>query len=193
VPSRYNINLVREVRQQEEKAQRLRFNVFALSAVFFGVLGLAVLYAVFDVLAMNLKLAEEKQTLARVEAEYHKYKETRMTIDKADIELLDQIQHGRIFWTKKLAAMAYYLPENYWITSFAYDRTTFDVKGYGYISPYQEQLITIDDYLNSLRGDTTYNDALAPTYMNSAARSDEEGRERVSFEYSSLKKGAVAR
>jgi hypothetical protein len=80
--------------------------------------------------------------------------------------------------------MAYHLPENYWITDFSYNGTVYNVKGYGYITPHQEQLITVDDYLNLLREDKKFSDVFKAIFMNSVVRTDEGYRERVSFEYS---------
>jgi hypothetical protein len=181
----YTINLVRQIRLEEQKLLRQKNRVFILAASCTGILIIACLLLVSQVIAMEAKLNIERQVLARIELEYGKYRSTRMVIDKADIERLDSLQSARIFWTKKLAALAYYLPENYWITSFKFDARLLGVQGNGYISEGQDQLITLDDYLNKLRADSTYNDVFNMTYFNAVNRSDEEGRSRVVFEYSS--------
>jgi len=183
---KYGINLIQNLREQEKKneAQKFQLTIFAL--VCFGALGLSLLYSVLQALSMEMVINNEKQQLTRIENEYKKYKATRMIVDKADIELLDKLQNNRIFWTKKLAAMAFHLPDNYWITQFGHRPKTYTVSGYGYITPMQEQLVTIDDYLNQLRVDSTYNDVFKATYFNSTARNDEGNRSRVSFDYSSL-------
>jgi len=188
---KYSINLVRQARLDEHKAEKLNVRLVALNAAGFGVLALALFYGLLQVLGMNQKIDTERQNLLRIEAEYGKYKETKMVINKADIELLDRIQSGRTYWTKKLASMALHLPDNYWITKFGFDQKTFSVVGFGYISPRQEQLITLDDYLNKLRADSLYNDVFATSYLKSTARTDEGPRERVSFEYVSLNRGTT--
>lgn len=188
---RYSINLVRQARLDEQKAEKLNLRLVALNAAGFGVLALALFYGLLQVLSMNQKIDTQRQNLQRIEAEYRKYKETKMVITKADIELLDRIQSGRIYWTKKLASMALHLPDNYWITKFGFDQKTFSVVGYGYISPRQEQLITLDEYLNNLRVDSLYKDVFAASYLKSTVRTDEGARERVSFEYVSLNRAAA--
>lgn len=184
---RYTINLVRQIRIEEQKSVRLKNRIFTLAASCSAILIVALLVLVFQILRMQIKLQNEKQEVTRIELEYGKYKATRMVIDKADIERLDSLQANRVYWTKKIAAMAYFLPENYWITKFSFDGKIFKVTGYGYITPNQEQLITLDDYLNKLRADTTYNDVFKTTYFNAVQRSDEENMNRVSFEYSSMR------
>jgi Tfp pilus assembly protein PilN len=188
---KYSINLVRQARVEEHKAEKIRVRLLALTAAGFGVLVLALFYGVLQILDMQSKIRTEEENLSRIQAEYRKYQETKMIIDKADIELLSGIQTRRIYWTKKLASMALHLPDNYWITKFGYDRNLFSVVGYGYISNRQEQLITLDDYLNSLRADSLYNDVFRTSYLKSTVRTDEGVRERVSFEYVSLSRGTT--
>jgi hypothetical protein len=186
---RYNINLVRQLRADERRAMELKDRLFTIGVSCLGLVGIAALTFTFQTLGMESKLANEKQELARIEQEYSKYRATRMVIDKADIERLDSLQANRIYWTKKLAAMAFYLPQEYWIIRFGYDNKMYRVSGFGYISQDQEQLITLDEYLNKLRSDQNYRDVFKSTSFDAVSRSDEEKttRERVSFQYSSVR------
>jgi hypothetical protein len=187
---KYSINLVRKMREEEKRAERRRLRTVALCFICFGALCLSVFYSTLQILRMERVLQDERNKLARIEAEFRKYQKTKMIVNKADIELLDRLQNSRIFWTKKLAAMAFHLPDNYWITSFGYRSPSFTVDGYGYISPEQKQLITLDNYLNELRFDSTFADRFIVTYLNSTVRKDEQGKMRVSFDFSSENRGA---
>ena len=184
---KYSINLVQRQREREQHAEEWRLRQSILVMVSFGILGIAVLFAAFQVVGMNTVLAGERNSLALIKMEYGKYRTTRMIVDKSDIELLDSLQGNRIFWTKKVAALALHLPENYWITQFSYDPPTFHAAGYGYISPQQDQLVTINEYLNALRHDSTYCDVFHKTVFNSTSRTDERTRCRVSFAFSSIR------
>lgn len=196
---KYRLNLVKLVRSAEQRARAQAFNMAVIAVLCFAALGLAGFFTYWRVADMERVIEKEKQKLAAIEAEYRNYEATNVSIDKADIELLDKLQRSRVYWTRKLEAMAKHLPNDepisYWVTSFGYSGNTFHVNGYGYITARQEQLLELDDYLNKLREDGAYSDVFSPTYLNSAVRSDEdEGgkgvvRERVSFEYSSLRKG----
>jgi Tfp pilus assembly protein PilN len=193
------------VRAAEKRARTERGQMTLIALVCFSALGLAAFYTNLKILSMEQTITAEKRKLALIEAEYRNYQEMHVSIDKADIELLNQLQMNRIYWTKKLEAIARHLPDeqpiSYWITKFGYKSAsnTFNVHGYGYITQKQEQLLALDNYLNDLRSDPSYTDILSTTYLNSAVRSDEEDndrgvtRERVSFEYSSLRKGASRR
>lgn len=194
---KYTINLIRQIRLREKRERARKSLIVMIMLVSIALLLMSAGYAVSNVMKMNLVIENEKRELARIEAEYRKYKETRMIVDKADIELLDRLQNSKIFWTKKLAAMAFHLPNKqpsiYWITEFGYRSDVFNVKGYGFITPKQEQLITIDDYLNCLRNDSTFNDVFVNCYLNKTERADEGHRERVTFDYSAEKPKSMKR
>jgi Tfp pilus assembly protein PilN len=180
----------------EVKDNQIRIRVMVLNAFSVGILILALFYTALNIISMQRDIAQEQQRLDVVEAEYRKYKATTTIVDKSDLELLDKLQRDRIYWTKVLASMAFHLPNNapnpYWITKLSYNNDQFKIHGFGYISPMQEQLITIDDYLNQLRADSSYSYIFKNTYLNSTSRSDEGKKERVDFEFSSLRKGVRA-
>jgi Tfp pilus assembly PilM family ATPase/Tfp pilus assembly protein PilN len=189
-PRKYWADLVREIRLQEKKARRKRLYNMGISGACMGLLLLALFYMGLIIVTMSGTLKSEKEELHRLEAEYQKYTATRMIVKKADIELLDSLQAMRIFWTKKLATIARHLPENYWITTLEFDGIELMAEGYGYISPVQEQLITLDQYLNLVRSDTIFNDDFKSTYLDITRREDDEEdqRQRVSFKYSAVSK-----
>ncbi|MCL2182928.1 MAG: hypothetical protein FWB85_05595 [Chitinispirillia bacterium] len=200
---KYRMNLVRSLRVAEKRDQTHKaWATLMLLGAFVVLAGAG--YFVYDrVAGMQRVLNTERTELSRLDAEYQEllkhYESTQSTVDRADIELLNQIQTGRIYWTKKLEAMARHLPENepisYWITRFNYRGAAYGVSGYGYITERQEQLLALDDYLNKLRADPNWSDVFGTTSLRSAVRSDEieKGvlRERVSFEYASMKKGGA--
>ena len=136
---------------------------------------------------MNIVMAGERNSLSLIKIEYGKYRSTKMIVDKSDLELLDSLQGNRIFWTKKLAALALHLPDNYWITQFSYNPPIFHAAGYGYISPQQDQLVTINNFLNQLRRDSAYCDVFHTTTFNTTSRIDEGARSRASFVFSSVR------
>jgi Tfp pilus assembly protein PilN len=183
---KYAINLIRTLRIEERKKELKKVRVLIVAAVCFGLMLLSAFYSSLSILTMQATIKEEKLKLDRIESEYKRYKEATMIINKADVELLNQLQSERIFWTKKLASMASHLPENYWITEFNFTQENFNVKGYGYISNDQRQLVTIDDYLNMLRVDSLFSDVFRQIYLNATERRDEGDRERVSFDYSAI-------
>jgi len=184
---RYSINLVRQKRAAERKAEQFRLRASVFSMICFGVLAVAIIFSVFEILSMHMVIANEHQSVAKIKSEYGKYKSTRMIVDKADIELLDSLQNSRIFWTRKLTALSLHLPGNSCITQFSYQPPEFRVIGYGSLQPQQDQLITIDDFLTRLRRDSTWSDLFPKTQLNSTARTEESREHRAIFDFSSLR------
>lgn len=186
---KYSFNLVRDIQRAQRDAERRRVKTLALLASGFGLLLISIFYALLQVLPMNSSVQAERARLRAVTTEYRQYQASKMIINQSDIELLDKLQHNRIFWTKKLVAMASSLPENFWITRFAFDRSILTVDGYGYLNGKQEQLITLDSYLTTLRVDTMFNDVFKQVRLVSAIRSDDIQQERVGFSYAAQSKG----
>jgi len=196
------MNLVKSVREAEKRHLKHKANMGFMFFICFGLLVLSGFYVFSQVMAMEGTLIRERSKLRMIEDEYRNYQEATSVIDKTDIELLNQLQSNRVYWTRKLEAMASHLPDeqpiSYWITRFGYKDNNFTVGGFGYITDKQEQLLALDGYLNNLRADANYSDIFGTTFLRSTDRNDdnEKGgmlRERVSFEYASLRKGAVRR
>jgi len=184
---RYTINFVRERRIQEKKERNRQTVINSFVIVSFGLLTLTVLYTVFSVLGMQSVIKRERKRLEQIETEFKTFNATKMIIGKNDLEALDKLQNNRIYWTKKLAALAVHLPENYWIVSFSYVPPVLDVQGQGYIGSEQDYLLVIDKYLNKLRKDSTFNDIFNTVKLVSSSRVYNK-EDQVGFEFQAIGK-----
>lgn len=182
-PALYRINLIREMREREKKAEQQRSMTATIGIACFGLFLLSLIYSGLTIWRMESVIAGEQVKLNHLKQEYQKYTAASLIVDKSDIELLNDLQGRGIFWTKKLATMAKYLPDNYSITRFTYGNNEMKVSGYGFISPQQDQLLILDGYLNRLRADSTFADVFTKLHLNSAQRT-EEGGARVAFDFS---------
>lgn len=178
----YRLNLIRATREREKKSERKRRLAFILGAGCFGFFAISVMYSALTIWQMEHILTQEKDKLSRLQLEYNKYTATKLIVDKADIELLGGLPGKGIFWTRKLAAMAKHLPENYWITGFGFSNNELKVSGFGFANAQQEQLLVLDEYVNHLKRDTTFSDTFTRMKLNFATRSGESGR--IAFEFS---------
>lgn len=182
--SLYRLNLIRELREREVKSERQHRLTVILGVGCFGFFLLSILYSGLTIMQMETTLTREKDKVDHLQQEYRKYTAAKLIVDKSDIELLNNLQGKGVFWTKKLAAMAKHLPENYWITNFSFNNNVLGVRGYGYVNAQQDQLLILDQYLIRLRNDTTFADVFTKVQLNSAERK-EEGT-RVSFDFSAF-------
>ncbi len=107
---RYPANLVRSLRLEEARRERRRRTLSLLSLTSFGILALALLFSVFQILIIEDTMRVERAHLQRIKEEFGKYRKSQLTVDKADLETLDQLRRSRILWSDKLAALRRYLP-----------------------------------------------------------------------------------
>jgi hypothetical protein len=178
----YRMNLIRELRERELKRERQNRLALILGFGCFGFFLVSVLYSGITIWQMENVLDRENRKLTHLHEQYRKYAAARLIVDKSDLELLNDLQGKGVFWTKKLAAMAKHLPDDYMITGFSYLNNELKIAGYGYASPKQDQLLILDGYLNALRTDTTFSDTFKMLQLNSADRKGEAGR--ILFEFS---------
>jgi hypothetical protein len=182
----YTINLIRDLREKEIKVERQSrlLRIFGLGC--FGFFLLSLLYSGLTIWQMEQVLELEKDKLSRLNLEYQKYTAARLIVEKSDLELLNDLQGKGVFWTRKLASMAKHLPENYWITSFAFKDEELKVSGYGYASQQQDQLLVLDQYLNRLRSDTSFADTFHKMQLNIAERRQDAAH--IAFDFSAYTK-----
>jgi hypothetical protein len=180
---RYSINLVRQTRVAERKAEQFRLRISVFSMICFGVLAVAVVFSFFEILSMHIVIMNEHQSVARIKNEYGKYKATRMIVDKADIELLDSLQNSRIFWTRKLTALAVHLPDYFCLGEFKYQPPDFQAAISCPLALQQNQLVTIDDFLNRLRQDSDWHDLFHKTVLYSASRGEQDKKDQMQFQF----------
>lgn len=185
-PALYTVNLIRDLREQEKRVERKKRLSVILGLGCFGFFLLSLIYSGLTMWQMEHVLSNEKDKLGRLQQEYQKYTASRLIVDKTDIELLSGLQGKGIFWTRKLAAMAKHLPDNYWITGFNYRDGELRVTGYGLASARQDQLLVLDEYMSRLRQDTSFADVFSKVYLNFADRREEGGR--VGFDFSAVTK-----
>ena len=177
----YRVNLIRELRDLEVRKERKRRLTVILGVGCFGFFLLSLLYSALTMMQMERVLGREKDKVERLRLEYQKYTAAKLIVDKSDIELLNDLQGKGVFWTKKLAAMAKHLPDNYWITRFAYSENQLEVEGYGYANNQQDQLLVLDGYLNSLRQDSVFTETFARIQLKTVDRRVESNRIAFGF------------
>ncbi len=182
LPVPYRLNLIRAIRQREKKSEQRKRMAFILGAGCFGFFVISILYSSLTIWQMEGVIKSEKDKLVRLEQEYRKYTSSKLIVDKSDVELLGELQGKGIFWTKKLAAMAKHLPDNYWITRFSFQNGELKVSGYGLPTPQQQQLLILDDYVQRMEQDTTFSTVFKSIRLRSVDRGSEAGR--VAFEFS---------
>jgi hypothetical protein len=183
----YRLNLIRSIREREKKTERRKRLAFILAAGCFGFFVLSTLFSALTIWQMERVISLEKDKLSRLKLEYQKYTATKLIVDKGDVELLGSLQGKGIFWTRKVAAMALHLPDNFWITRFAFQNGELQVAGFGLAGPRQNQLLVLNGYINDLKKDTSFADIFREVRLKKADRSEDGGK--IAFELSAITTG----
>lgn len=176
----YRLNLIRSIREREKKTERRKRLAFILAAGCFGFFALSTLYSALTIWQMESVITQERDKLARLKQEYQKYTATKLIVDKTDVELLGSLQGKGIFWTRKLAAMAKHLPDNYWITRFSFQNDILSIGGFGLSGSRQAQLLVLNDYVNALKQDTAFADIFKDVRLMKVDHTEDAGK--IAFE-----------
>jgi hypothetical protein len=98
------------MRLEEARSERRRKALSLLSLASFGLLALSLIYASFQALIIEDTVRVEKAHLNRLMEEFSKYRKSQLTVDKTDLESLDQLRRSRILWSEKIASMRSLMP-----------------------------------------------------------------------------------
>ncbi len=172
---KYQLNLVRELREQEQREAHRKARLVLATTLSFILLALSIAYTAWQVIAMEMVLARERRKVARIEKDYRQYTATEALVSAADITLLDDLKNNSIFWTRKLSAIARHLPEGYATTRFGYTGEEFSIEGVGRVTADQQHLVNLHGYMDKLERDSAFSDVFTKLYLNSAKRESEKG------------------
>ncbi len=180
---RYMTNMLRLQREREKIGEKVHLRVVTLSVASFGLLALALFYALLRIVPMVAVIHEEESQVSRIKAEYSRYKQTQAIVDREDIVQLVGLTSKGVVWTKKLVALASHLPEGYWITGFEYDGEVLSVNGYGTPRENQDQLLSLNVYLSELKADPLFGNVFKSVYLKSTRAAQGDANKQVSFEF----------
>jgi hypothetical protein len=143
-----NLNKFGELRLQQE-AERKAFQTF----VSLFVLGTLILFAFVVYLDSQLahKLQDRQKFLKQIEDQVASYEVSGDFLSKSDLDRLSQAFTDRIFWAKKLVALADKTQSQIAITHFSYKRGILSLYGITKVDKDQKEFDLIDNFIESLK------------------------------------------
>lgn len=143
-----NLNKFGELRLQQE-AERKAFQTF----VTLFVLGTILLFAFVIYLDSQLatKLQNRQKFLKQIEDQVASYEVSGEFLSKADLDKLSDAFTDRIFWAKKLVALAERTQSQIAITHFSYKRGVLSLYGITKVDKGQKEFDLIDNFIESLK------------------------------------------
>lgn len=143
-----NLNKYGEIRMREE-SERKTF----LNAVLFFVISSLLLYGVFWFMLYGSLQRKYKNRVAfkvQVEKDLKGFQRDSLSLSIADLENLAKY-NKRIFWTRKLQALAEKTSDKMAITHFSYKNGTFSLFGITKVDKNQKEFDLIDDFIATLK------------------------------------------
>lgn len=143
-----NLNKFGELRLQQE-AERKAFQTF----VSLFVLGTLLLFAFVIYIDTQLahKLQSRKNFLKQIEDQVASYEVSGDFLSKSDLDRLSGAFTDRIFWAKKLVALADRTQSQIAITHFSYKRGILSLYGITKVDKGQKEFDLIDNFIENLK------------------------------------------
>ncbi|MBN2461640.1 MAG: hypothetical protein JXB60_08530 [Candidatus Cloacimonetes bacterium] len=146
----FNINLNKygELRRKLEQEKNI-FRNTAIAFAFFTIL----LYVLALVMNSNLaaKLQNRNELLEEIKKEIKDYQVSGEYLSSRDLERLYKISTERIFWAKKLVALAEQTTDKIAITHFSFKSNTLSLFGITKVDREQKEFDLIHDFVEKIK------------------------------------------
>jgi len=181
-----NLNKYGELKQQAEAEARTFRNTVVSFLIFF-----ALLYGVVFVLrnSLDAKVVERKNTLADIESQIEKYQTSGDYLSAEDLQKIAEITRNRIFWAKKLVALAEHTDDRIAIEKFTYKNGVLKLYG---ITPLeresQEHDLIIEGFIDKLQANAQISGDFPDIYFEKSNKDKEKDTDIIKFEIACVAK-----
>ncbi len=143
-----NLNKYGELRLQQETEKKV-FTTFLLIFI----IGSLIMFGFVVYLQKNLqqKVQNRKDLLSDINKQIESYKTSGDYLSSNDLDRLARIFNERVFWAKKLVALAEQTEKRIAITHFSFKRGTLSLHGLTKIDRKEKEFDLIDSFITSLK------------------------------------------
>jgi hypothetical protein len=143
-----NLNKYGELRLQQETERK----VF-LTFILIFIIGSIIMFGFVVYLQKNLqqKLASREQLLTDINKEIDSYKVSGDFLSSNDLDRLAKVFNERVFWARKLVALANQTEKRIAITDFSFKRGILSLYGITKIDKKEKEFDLIDGFIESLK------------------------------------------
>jgi len=175
-----NLNKYGELKQQAEAEARTFRNTIISFLAFFIVLYGGAFYMRS---MLQQKVENRRQTLADIESQIEKYQTSGDYLSAEDLEKIAEISQNRIFWAKKLVALADYTDDKIAIEKFSYKNGVLKLFG---ITPLdrerQEHKLIIEGFIDKLQANKQISADFPEIYFEKSSKDKEKDTDIIKFE-----------
>lgn len=175
-----NLNKYGELKQQAEAENRTFRNTIISFVVFFALLYGGVFYIRAT---LHEKVEVRKARLAEIREQIEKYQTSGDYLSSEDLEKIAEISQNRIFWAKKLVALADHTDDKIAIEKFSYKNGVLKLFG---ITPLeresQEIDLIIEGFIDKLQANEQISADFPEIYFEKSSKDKEKDTDIVKFE-----------
>ena len=177
-----NLNKYGELKQQAEAEARTFRNTLISFVIFFVILYGAVFYMRGQ---LREKVQNRKDMLTEIEGQIEKYQTSGDYLSSEDLEKIAEISQNRIFWAKKLVALADHTDDKIAIEKFTYKNGVLKLFG---ITPLdrerKEHELIIEGFIDKLQANDQIAGDFPEIYFEKSSKDKEKDTDIVKFEIS---------
>ncbi len=174
-----NLNKFGELKKQQEIEKK----TFWGTAITYGIGVLIILIVFFILLSfLNKRIDSRKRLLSKIKKEIKSYQVSGEYLSGKDLETIANLSTNRVFWAKKLVALADITSKKLAITKFAYKNGTLSLYGITKVDKNQKEFDLIDQFINSLKNNPAINQDFPEIKFVRSTRDKEKGVEILRFQ-----------
>ncbi len=131
---------------------------------------------------LNGLIAERQHRIEAVKQKIRELKQEGVNLSKADILALDHLEKGRVFWAKKLKALAANVGDDMALTDITYRHGRFTISGITRIYPGQREFDIVNDFTRQLQHDPVFSQEFDRVKLLSYSRESVHSQNIVAFQ-----------
>ncbi len=174
-----NLNKFGEIKKQQEIEKK----TFIGTAVTYAIGTIIILIIYFVLLGLiNHRIDTRRNLLHKIKREIKSYKVSGEYLSGKDLETIANLSTNRVFWAKKLVALADITSKKLAITKFAYKNNTLSLYGITKIDKNQKEFDLIDKFINNLKNNPAISQDFPNIKFVKSTRDKEKGVDILRFQ-----------
>ena len=174
-----NLNKFGELKKQQEIEKK----TFVGTVISYAIVVAVVLVFFFVILAMlNKRIDSRRNLLHKIRKEIKSYQVSGEYLSGKDLETIADLSTNRVFWAKKLVALAEITTKKLAITKFSYKGRVLSLYGITRIDKNQNEFELIDDFITKLKNNPAINQDFPNVKFIRSSRDKEKGVDILRFQ-----------
>ena len=174
-----NLNKFGEIKKQQEIEKKTFWGTVLIYSI--GSI-IALIIFIFLLVFLNKRIDTRKELLRNIKKEIKSYQISGEYLSGKDLKTIADLSSNRVFWAKKLVALADITSKKLAITKFTYKSNTLSLYGITKVDKNQKEFDLIDEFINNLKNNPEINQDFPEIKFVRSIRDKEKGVEILRFQ-----------